>query len=297
MFEYNSELVPRNQNGLNNSGATCYLNSLIQALLSCSQFNKIILDSKDTLEKTDIGRHLYNVVYSSINNLNNFGMSSINLQRQLVMSRKINPGQQCSIEAVNAIFDTINLKKIDNLFTHRYRCCVICKKCDKDSYINKIKDNHSIVDECMFVKISKPIDSIEQFKKYLHSHIDQLGVNCKECNTELVRLYYLTMLPSIIIVAFNKYSNPKPKHIYPHEFNIKSSTPNKLMNYIQVAQIEHHGIFNANGGGGHYIARALRNGKVYLFNDNSVQESQFNITENAYILIYHFNKLIDNVDS
>ena len=33
--------------GFNNLGNTCYFNALIQALLSCTSFNKIIYENKD----------------------------------------------------------------------------------------------------------------------------------------------------------------------------------------------------------------------------------------------------------
>lgn len=281
--KYNSLYIPKEQYGFVNIGNTCFLNSLCQALLSCSSFNKRVIQKQYEIEKTELGKRVYNMVYNYVKNINTANMGSSLIQRQLVLNGSIDFSQQCAMEVLDLILDLLNVDYITNAFMHRYRCSLLCQKCD--TIMNKVDMKNDTVDESTTIKLFQEIKNKEDFLSKIHLHISETDLLCDNCNNKKVRLYYLTMLPEIVIVILNKYANPKPLIEYPNKLLIKESN-NTYLEYIQVAQILHSGSIN----GGHYYSECLRNNKYYRLNDQHVEEiNNLEINQNTYAIVYHYN--------
>jgi ubiquitin C-terminal hydrolase len=111
----------------------------------------------------------------------------------------------------------------------------------------------------------------------------------KKCTA--VRLYKLALIPEIVFCMFNAYRN-KVARYFPEEFRI-SSADGGFMIYKLVGQIEHAGSL----GGGHYWARGLRSGGVFMLNDTGVSSCRFENTANTYIVAYNYAGSVSAADA
>jgi ubiquitin C-terminal hydrolase len=182
-------------------------------------------------------------------------------------------GQESVSEAFIIIINNINEKKLSTLFTHRYKCVIVCKRCN---YTSITIDNSMILNLFYMKEVNE--------KNILNHYSELIDYKCEKCgNTNCCnRIYSLSMLPEIIIGIFNIYYK-KEKHNFPNLLTFPGKFE-KEMKYKLIGQIEHSGSLN----GGHYWARALRkDNKVYLLNDSGVSLSKFEPTENTYMIIYH----------
>jgi len=278
MEPYNKKFVPTAL-GSHNTGAICWLNSLMQSLLSCPSFTKQVLESQNDLEKTEVGMALYNVVSCAMYKHDRFAVTISNLQKKMVKSLlKFGVGQECATEGLVHLIDLISTEAISKLFTYRVRCYSFCESC-KD--LQKHGIDYGIT--LNLFHITHPITNDTEFIQNLKYHNSKTDIKCK-CGYLLTRRYYLTMVPPILVIVFNKFNNGTGQYI-PTSVSL-NGTENRILEYTQVAQIEHHGTMH----GGHYFAKCLRSDGVYLLNDSSVSPDKFSPTNNTYIVIYNFKK-------
>jgi ubiquitin C-terminal hydrolase len=282
MEEYNEKYLPVALGSMN-TGAICWLNSLMQSLLSCPCFVHRVLDSQKKLSRTPIGEALYAVVWCAMYDHKLFPFTISALQKQIVFhKKKFGIGQECASEGLHQLLDLVQSKDdffLSNLFMHRTRCDLICNHCR--SACNSGVDYGITV---QLFQLTTPITTKDEFVNSLKLHMSESDKQCT-CGAFLVRRYRLTMIPEIVIVMFNKYGVgiPRLSHYFPEEFTLKS-TNNNNMQYLLVAQIEHHGTLH----GGHYFAKCLRQEGVYLLNDASVSKNRFSPSTSTYMVIYNF---------
>lgn len=139
-------------------------------------------------------------------------------------------------------------------------------------------DNDHICPICNGWKESAEDDSVdEEEEKKTINPIRSSGVK-----SDLINL-----VPEVMIIQvnhiWNSISSVKEKPYFPPRYRFVKKGKKGYVYYKLVAQIEHSG----NTMGGHYKARCLRNGQVYLINDSHVSESKFKNTRETCLLVYH----------
>jgi len=299
--------------GLNNIGFLCYLNTLIQSLLSCTSLN-YILQSNNKYNSNNILNLLKN---KHNNNL------SIELFRELIECSKnrldniqFTTGQQDAHEGFMMLLHCINPElgknnmshpEIDRLFRHRYKKLIYCSNINSKQIVS--------TDEYLFMVIhEKDIESMKKnikednstFDKnyqasYIYNYItltneetddnhictlcDEYKFGQHKCKKPLFT--QLSMLSEIIVILLKRYSDNKiSDYIFDFPEYITFKGINGNLNYRSISQIEYSG----NGNSGHYWCKCLRGDKWYQFNDNSVIESKYENTPNTYIIFYHIYK-------
>ena len=271
MESYNPKFVPT-PSGFTNTGAICWLNALIQSLLSCSVFNKTILENKDDLQKTDLGRLLFLLVRDSLmeKSTNHYTGAIRNV---LTSQKNFGFGQECAEEGFHFLIDALNSNPVSYALTHRFRCSTVCFEC---------KRVFSEGEDVNFTVKMFHYDGMNAFLDELKYQVSDIDGRCT-CGSEIKRIYRLTMLPEIVIVVFNKFKHKK-LITFPQRFELDSLGGEKMI-FKQVAQIEHSGNMN----GGHYWAHCLRQGSVYCMNDSSCTRGSFNPTPNTYMVFYNYS--------
>lgn len=251
--------------GLKNINSICYLNSLIQSLLSCDIFIKTIKNNKDKfMEETNvIGLLFYNIIHKMENDI------TIDTDN-FIMSLKLDfVGQNCSHEALLFIIDKLHFEKT---FEMKYEKTIFCTKCDEITkqivdervmfeYFTDSKDNINISTKL----INRQIDTIEDYKCDI----------CKEKNKH-VCLCDLISSKDIFVLTLNQFYEKK-KIKYENIINLSTGT------YKLVAKINHIGDMN----GGHYWMVRYKDDKTIAINDMEIKEINDNNNGiNTYMLFY-----------
>jgi ubiquitin C-terminal hydrolase len=322
LISYNtkSELLPF---GFRNLGVTCYFNALIQSLLSCTSFTEeFIKDSKYKtnpisalfIELIENAKYLKKISKKNIENdnelikkisaikytLNEFGPNIWKATiTHLANKKNMNPnsfmqGMQCAGEGYNYLLESMEeFPILQNLFLHRYKSLIRCTECN--DWISNINCTYNL----FVVEPDLKREQLDKFKKF---HIHNKNMNdfltsqsgyvdkdyiCSKCKTKEERFLVnlLVMIPEIMIVMSKKYNSEEKLNIYtdfPKYMEFKNNNNNN-MKYEAVAQIEHSGGLH----GGHYWAICKRKGGWFNINDLHVSPSNFQPTNNTYMVIYH----------
>lgn len=296
--------------GFRNMGVTCYFNSLIQSLLSCTSFVDVLYNDK----KKYMNHPITNLFIQTIDMVNSGNTTGIEEMSPKIWSTMIavlsklgktdmlgiSSGQQCSGEAFDCLMYTIDeFKDIQNLFIHRYKTVQRCFDCNE--WISEVNSIENIVrvppdlkyqqldkfNECIVDQIN---DCDNEMNKLILRQIDYVDKDriCPLCKTkgEKLQVSCLVMAREIIIVLAKKFSNNLTKiNIYTDfpEYMSFNGKNNKKLKYKAVSQIEHAGNLN----GGHYWTISKRDDGWYILNDTSVESGEFKPTNNTYMVFYH----------
>jgi len=277
--------------GFNNLGNTCYFNSIIQCLLSCtSLFRKIAELAKQEKYRFDKDHKFIYKLFKlyMLQNTANKMASLVDLYKELlsISNERIDNvklsagGQQDAHETLMIIFDQFDkIPEIKALFGNRYSTIIKCSKCGSHSEPVLVND--------MLMKITNPSIKYPSLNKYLYQNIDILeaGYTCANCKDKSakIRRHKLLTLGTIISVVFNKYDGNKKNIEFPKRLIFKNSSQENI-NYKLIAQCEHVG----SNRGGHYYAICNRKNGVKQLNDSNVSPSSFGNNKESYIVFYHF---------
>jgi ubiquitin C-terminal hydrolase len=297
LIPYNINFIPKGQ-GFINIGNTCYFNSFIQCLLSCSSIYEAL--NKNRSKLNNLTKKLLSLWDKALND-ENISNGAIPIWEEIIrISQKqknrvrMDSGQQDSHEALMMFLDAIeNIPMLRILFDHRHRICIDCDKCNK-TVVDK-KENNSVFE----VQPDLKTEQIEKFKdkdpyfnksvelndflKKQYGYIDENYIcpNCKQ-KGEKIKKTILTLVPEILPIVIKKYKSrtvmPFPEKLY---FTSKNNT---IYNYELVAQSEHSGGMN----GGHYWAVCKRKNGWFELNDMGVRNAESGSTQYTYLLFYHF---------
>jgi ubiquitin C-terminal hydrolase len=250
-------LIPIPQ-GLSNIGNTCYLNSIVQALLSCRNFNAIMI----LWETKNSSTEQYNKILKG--EINHVGALF-----QTISGHGLQYGhQEDAHEGLLMLLDSFG-DEISKVFNIKHRTIFKCicgfrntsKGCP-EVFVDYYSDSQSTLQSYLLRQTIKPNDYRCDLCKQLNS-------------TRMIKQLY--SISDVIIVTFKQY-HYKTNINFPTEIILAPT-----LRYQLVAQIEHFG----GPHGGHYVTRALRQGTVYLFNDSSVTVSSFQPTLHTYMIWYH----------
>ena len=272
--------------GLINTGNTCYYNSLIQSLISCSSFRNTIINivNNKQIQLLRYLKLLINEIYKLNDiNLNNIQITTIyqlinqhvscilqSITIQINSNIKHcnfgNGNQECSSETFIRLIELLNSNNISVLFNNKQKITKVCPKCSNES----IEYSVSPIFNIFLIKSSK-----KEFENgIINQTLPLIGYKCNKCSTSIDLVQYsLIVAPEIFVIHTNKCQ------YYPTKLNIDK------IEYLLVSVVNHTG----NNYGGHYTTDSLRqkNTKYYNFNDNSF--NSININNNnplAFLLFY-----------
>jgi ubiquitin C-terminal hydrolase len=303
-------------NGFPNFGNSCFFNSLLQCLLSCTSIFEVLIHNrnKDHIKNNVLAQNLIELYEANIagdpldDKCRAVWRSVINISKSRKDSIKIVPGMQHDAqEGLMLFLDVIDtIPELKRLFMHRHRIEVTCNECKK-KVVDKAEDN--MVFE---VQPDLKMPQLEKFKnldKYynLSMPLNRFlrkqngfieGFRCTECKSTLPKFKTttLTMIPEILAVTVKKYYE-KVLTPFPGKLEFISKGRKKKFKYTLVAQSEHSGSMF----GGHYWAIGLRKNDNKLewksLNDSNVSDGVPGPTPNTYLLFYHFTDIVDVTDN
>lgn len=250
--------------GLNNSGVTCYFNSLLQALVTCTSFIETLrnMENKNNLVRDILQISTSDNILSHLRN----------------RFKKFGNSQESASEGLILLLELIDDPEIYKLFSHVYEERIVCMKCRKINSNNRDSAIHfEIFDEEKLLQ-----DGLQKYLLEYYNKISDYDGICKFCgHTKFTRWYRLKYIPEIVICLLNRYTTRRSVTL-PETFEISGiSSPIK---YKKISEINHSGNLN----GGHYVCVAVRNdGNVYEFNDSSVSPSSLGTKLSTYLTFYH----------
>lgn len=324
LIAYNSlwELYPC---GFRNLGATCYFNTLIQAMMSCTSFTEELMKRKTyvfdnnpiinlLIEFIETNVYYEDLCQKLINNdpdivvliaetkkkLQNYSpqiwqqMNIMLCKKKQIPLRSFMQGQQCVGEGYHYLLETMeDYQPIQNLFLHRYKSLIHCFDCEK--WVSNVDCMYSLFEVEPDLKTAQ----IEKFRQY---HVDAINMNefltkqsgyvdenyvCPQCKKtgEKYRMNILAMVPEILVIMAKKYNVDQKK-------NILTDFPDKLeFNGNAGSKMMYEAVaqIEHSGGkhGGHYWAICRRKNGWFNINDTNITPSQFQPTKNTYIVFYH----------
>ena len=256
-----------NIHGFINHNSICYLNSILQCLLSCSKFVKYIVKIRDeyTQNNNKLGEAFLKLILKNAKNDPETPYMSMEINKIMNIN-----GQQCASEMLLKLIDDLKLEK---LFEQKIEKSLYCMNCNKIvsvkydiAYIHNYTDSENNNDDSN-KKINMNFNCIDDY-------------NCDKCKkkTKLIMLNSLEKTSDIFVISFNKYIK-KDIVNYPHILSLT----NKKNKYKLVGIINHHGNIMS----GHYWAEVIRNNNFYNVDDTSVQKiNSFNNLKDNFILFY-----------
>jgi ubiquitin C-terminal hydrolase len=271
-----SEILPF---GFINNGSLCYLNSILQALITCDTFTDYMVDLKP---KNRVTAELINIIIKvnagqSIVDPSPFFNELLLYVQHKYPKSKFGHGQQDSGEGFIMILDAIDDPIIYSMFMYRYLVKLWCPACD--ILLSKSTDESCILEV-------PPIDSLPE-KKMSNQYITKSksaapDQTCPKCNQrgQCCKTYQLSRVPDILIVSFNKF-NGKCLIDYPRNLYFKT-IQRTIIKFELVSKIEHYGTMD----GGHYVSVSKRYGGIFAANDSSISSGSLDPTADTYILFY-----------
>ncbi len=321
LIPYNSKLVP-NARGIPNCGNSCYYNSLMQSLISCSSFYFELLKLKrNELYMPPYIKLLFDQYFEAVSNSNllkpndDYKFFEHAVSEKMIAHLKFAPNtQQDADHALKQIFAQLDiLPNVSRLFMHRYRVESFCHQCEKIVKID-YQENSSIAVPWHFI-FNKKNNSQTPIQNYLlQSQEVHEGWTCPVCSSkeQKKKTSYLVMLPEILVLVLDNYKSDEEKRDFDYTDELIFPLNKKqFLHYTLVARILHSG----GVGGGHYTADALRRNGWYKFNDNTVtklselhspitpsdapSDAPYSIApspnKNVYMLFYHFKKINNDI--
>lgn len=287
--------------GFINKNSICWLNSILQLLLSLPALN-------DQIDEIVNGatRGTFLKLMNKLFNEPDKAEHIVNIHKYFAKqpfkskSTQLVIGQQeCVVQAFDFIIDNFKNELVQKLFTTVYQMMFRCKNCHKEitvmrdisTWINILQtDKQKIVDE-------------ESFQAYALNRISVLDeFKCNLCGADLKNITYVDRLKrvnEILIFNLDRFNDKTQDTVYyfPEKFFIPYSRDGKRgrLWYKLVAKIEHSGSLN----GGHYYTHCLRSfvtnnktyEKWYCIDDSYISEGTPEPSKNTFMIAYHCDNL------
>jgi len=289
---YDNGFVPM-EFGLQNSGATCWFNSLLQMMLGLPALNRILLEREQSLRNNPFACGYIKLIratlpgnesvdpldYSEIISSSTHILGSMLTQaRSKNIRSSMGVGQECVDEGFITFIELLDCPHVERLFSNVYELIIDCTGCNKK--VSSIRDKSFRMQ--MFTQV--PLESEYKFCNYLRVHpseVDFFKCDCGHAMAKFQRIEKLKMLREIVVIIFNKFYT-KDVRFFPQELTFKS-TGNKSLDYKLVGKIDHSGTRLS----GHYWAHSIRGEEWFCLNDTSVTKGNPLPTSSTFMVVYH----------
>lgn len=294
--------------GFNNTGAICWMNSLLQFLLGLPSINKVLLENEDSLAGNVLASRYIRFLKQILPN-DNRGIKSDELDPsmlanasseiltaflQRLKTKKINikmgTSEECANEGFVLFIDMLGCPKVEKLLLTRYEISFECPQCHKDMF-RAVDKSYQIE---MFTRVR--IETETDFTNWLKIHPEEGDTyrceSCGHCVGKFNKQKQLKRMSEIVIIVFNKYQE-KDKRWFPQHLEFPM-IGGGLLEYKLVGKIEHSGTMH----GGHYWAQSFRDDDWAKLNDNSLPSlGNSQPTPETYMIAYHLmpKNLIDQL--
>lgn len=266
--------------GLNNIGSICYLNSLIQALISCKIFNSEIMssDSRDDSPMLKEFQHFLNHINSSVSKVETIEP----ILKEIIKSHEFFGHQQEDVvEGFDIILNLVG-DNIASVFESIWDVNIFCSNC-KLVVSNTTDTMRRITMERDYIPYVKK-RGIDMFVSGHMSRFSNYKCSSTQCDrTDGIKVSRLIKPPNVMVVSFNKYHTKWISEPHKDQMDVvygKHRT--KIAKYKLMAVIHHRGSMIS----GHYTVTAIRDGFTFLFNDAKILNSEFSQNKNDYVLFY-----------
>jgi len=240
-----------------NISGNCFINAVIQALLSVDIFREYMNVSNNRLLKI-----LRDIVDNNLASLEQL-MAALPWHRTST--------QECAHETLTFIIDQCNLSEYTQL---KYKRIKICQKCG----------NSGLDDDLIPILLVEPRNQKVLTEQDIECFSDRVEACTCGLPFQIVNILY--SVRNILIVAFNKFGN-KFLTICPKQLIFHKSPSRDRLIYRIKAQIDHMGAQHS----GHYYAYVNRGDKWYIANDFNIHPIPDVVqTPNTYIVIYELSK-------
>jgi ubiquitin C-terminal hydrolase len=280
MRKFSGKYLP-NAFVLQNNGVLCYMNSMIQALMSCTAFNQFIYDHRDDFIEKDNNLALTYLNLYDINRtskkINTCDSSQIllliNRARRKCKDNLFLSRQEDINEGLIFLLDIIG-SDIDKLFHSQYRRNIKCLNCKADHIAENPESSESMVDfsdvhpdlrECLITKkavetfITSNVQVPRDYKCESCGIINTPNSRTKNVDkANILQIYTLAKCSEIIILLLKDVFIEKTERYFPLALELEID--NKIQYYRVVAQIEHYGSASS----GHYTCTCLRRKPTHM---------------------------------
>lgn len=287
--------------GMQNTGAICWFNSLLQMMLGLPALNRTLLECESELKSNPFATEYIKVLKASgvggsegsqsslshknpLNSASLLPASAAILGALLIRTRQkgirmnMGVGQECADEGFITFIEMLDCPQVERLFSNVYELIIECKGCKKK--VSSIRDKSVRIQ--MFTQV--PLETKEKFCTYLRIHPsehDYFKCDCGHLMTKFYRAEKLKMLREIVVIMFNKFIT-KDVRWFPQELIFKGRD-NRDLNYRLVGKIEHSGTRLS----GHYWAHSFRDGEWVCLNDSGVSAGNSAPSANTFMVCYH----------
>lgn len=267
-----------NDVGLINNTFICYLNSVIQSLLSCNKIIKEIMNLREEYNRHDnkIGKLMINIIIKMINNNNN--INEVDMIRQLLNYKDYN----CSSELLCDLIDNL---KLDKLFEIKYDSSITkCNYCSKNPITNKENIINIYAEYSHYKHISKNKiktysfdDNIEDIENQTNIITDYTCPLCNRVNDFMISKSKLLKTSDILVILVKQTDD-----------NTNFVSLKRFITINGIVYVLFSVIYYSNA---HYLMVRCKDSGITIINDRSVEYKQYiNFNNNRlypYILFYN----------
>jgi len=272
--------------GFVNIGANCWLNSLLQALLSCPSFVETLVATRP---KSELAKTLVEMIEAPLEARPNFApkvLAAFQAQAQRYGKSLDVYSQEGCQNGFTVLMELLGSTEVNNLAINKWYGTVTCPEC---AYVSRNESHEFSIQTtksfCEPMVMGEPARSFNEWLKVHTSTIDEW--TCERCRVKtrsVIRLEQIATLRDIIVVMITDRS----AETYPETMEFPSIKGNPIC-YRLIAGISHQGSMNpvTYASAGHYMCYGYRNSRCYLFNDTSVSSVGGIPTPRCNVLIYH----------
>ena len=290
--EKTSTFRPR---GLKNPSNHCYINSILQSV------SRILIDYNEELKfNNNIEGNLIKKLFKCINSqyltpLDDFKKDLSNYNA-FFGGRRQEDAYECLLLLIDVlhigtktcILDVDDLNLEDDLFASVSKDLFLCTTKITFKCINCEFTSNNFSQIQTFLINPKPNKSI--FELLMNNFKNSVTKLCSLCNTDTIHEenIIIDQPPKILVILVNRFDSSSSGQKNKTALSIDRTTDCFGFRYELMAYIDHHGNTTTSG---HYTAILAFSDRIFLCNDNVIEDIEFRKTSNAvYILFYKLTK-------
>jgi ubiquitin C-terminal hydrolase len=252
-----------NIHGFVNHNSICYLNSILQSLLSCKKFVKHIINNREEYPENSLPKIIIELILKNAKKDSDAPYLSVKINNNMKYR-----GQQCAYEILLKIIEDC---KTESIFQNKIEKTFYCFNCN---------DSVKVISETCYIFNYFEINNKNFTKKINVNFTDISDYKCDKCKktSNLIIVNTLKTTSEIFVISFNKFIK-KDTIEFPDELLLTD----KKKKYKLVSSINHMGSTS----GGHYWCETKRNEKIYHIDDMSINEiKDIERNQNNFLLFY-----------